>query len=874
MCLGFIVSGYLIYSSYSAWQTSPISTSITTHPIADLDFPIVTVCPHKGSNTAINLDLIKADNNSLTKDNREGLKKAIYQIFIEPTHLEYIRFMEASVNQANVRKTYRGFHTFPETNQRKQLEIVMSNNHGEIKTPWFGDDFEKDHSKEDRQLLYEIKISGDLLEQVNRGSLIIELDVDISNQEEVKYTQASWGFDTHKLFTEKKTWADAEAHCQGEGGHLASVLNEEEQQKMIALAGRKYVFLGGIYREGAWKWSDGSPWNYTKWSAGLLSDGAIGAPGDCVEMLNGNYWNYYSCTLSDAFICKAAPHKMTGKTSIRLNFKKEEITFISFRVLYSYNFDQELFNLRKDKKMTGVRLRWRIEPEPLEMITSELGRSIQTPGLKDNSLDEGSFMAERAFKITLEVPHDLKSWIGQASLVIRLEVNTREEMVRTNQGGEKKFQLFTDRMTWTEAEAHCQGLEGQLASVQTLEEQQEVESLAEYGTAWLGGNDREKEGDWRWSDGSPWVYTNWKDKSGGKKGDLKNCALLIASRGWMDYPCDDIKPFVCQSFPYFMEGNKSKTFSYTKEQLHFSQFKVWYSPSSSDPSIKSTTSTSPPTTTNPSIFKNTSNSKEVLGSLEDNIVPSFRVSWFLQDNNGNHLTEKLSDLSSDWRPADADIPRFGNFYLARMVQFAAVLRLRNMSRNGILNTVIQKKSELVLNGFVGYSSMCLYDQVRTDYYKTLFAGITLGVSLNVGQTSIINEDVQTGFMVFSAVIFCPENTFKLYQFLHSLLSTQSPRTIIQATINTIESDTIMDQSDRKLLNQFYLSLKRIFDFEYGKILLATSSLSELKGMLAKNWPYFTNYSKEIDQCLTQISCQGVTDLIQTLGKFYFSICLI
>ena len=52
----------------------PVSTSITTRPIADLDFPTVTVCPSKDSLTALNYDLMKADNNSLTEQDRGGLK--------------------------------------------------------------------------------------------------------------------------------------------------------------------------------------------------------------------------------------------------------------------------------------------------------------------------------------------------------------------------------------------------------------------------------------------------------------------------------------------------------------------------------------------------------------------------------------------------------------------------------------------------------------------------------------------------------------------------------------------------------------------------------------------------------------------------------
>jgi hypothetical protein len=74
VCLGFCGAGFLINSSYSAWQESPVATSITTHPITDLDFPTVTVCPPKGSHTALNYDLMKANDTSLMMKHRENLK--------------------------------------------------------------------------------------------------------------------------------------------------------------------------------------------------------------------------------------------------------------------------------------------------------------------------------------------------------------------------------------------------------------------------------------------------------------------------------------------------------------------------------------------------------------------------------------------------------------------------------------------------------------------------------------------------------------------------------------------------------------------------------------------------------------------------------
>ena len=83
VCLGFIGSGILIGKSYTEWQESPISTAIATHPIDDLDFPVVTVCPPKDSNTALYHDLVKAGNGSLSDHQQDELKKAAFDIFMK-----------------------------------------------------------------------------------------------------------------------------------------------------------------------------------------------------------------------------------------------------------------------------------------------------------------------------------------------------------------------------------------------------------------------------------------------------------------------------------------------------------------------------------------------------------------------------------------------------------------------------------------------------------------------------------------------------------------------------------------------------------------------------------------------------------------------
>ena len=83
VCLGFTGAGILIGKSYMEWQEKPIATTITTYPIDDLQFPQVTICPPKDSNTALYHDLVKAGNRTLSDEIRKTLKKAAYDMFLK-----------------------------------------------------------------------------------------------------------------------------------------------------------------------------------------------------------------------------------------------------------------------------------------------------------------------------------------------------------------------------------------------------------------------------------------------------------------------------------------------------------------------------------------------------------------------------------------------------------------------------------------------------------------------------------------------------------------------------------------------------------------------------------------------------------------------
>ena len=72
---GFTASYVFISNSFYSWEKSPISTSIETFPISNVTFPLVSVCPPKGTNTALNLDILKFENKSISNSVRSKLLK-------------------------------------------------------------------------------------------------------------------------------------------------------------------------------------------------------------------------------------------------------------------------------------------------------------------------------------------------------------------------------------------------------------------------------------------------------------------------------------------------------------------------------------------------------------------------------------------------------------------------------------------------------------------------------------------------------------------------------------------------------------------------------------------------------------------------------
>ena len=115
------------------------------------------------------------------------------------------------------------------------------------------------------------------------------------------------------------------------------------------------------------------------------------------------------------------------------------------------------------------------------------------------------------------------------------------------------------RKSWREAEKFCNDEGGHLASVTNMEIHNYIWSKEkvdpdDYRTFfWIGGSDRDKEGRWKWTDGSEWKFTKWATGPTRQPDNYgffgEGCVQIYhewyAKDGWNDADCGKVLQFVC-----------------------------------------------------------------------------------------------------------------------------------------------------------------------------------------------------------------------------------------------------------------------------------------------------------------------------------------
>ncbi|XP_059355386.1 ladderlectin-like [Carassius carassius] len=114
--------------------------------------------------------------------------------------------------------------------------------------------------------------------------------------------------------------------------------------------------------------------------------------------------------------------------------------------------------------------------------------------------------------------------------------------------GVRCFKFFPQTVNVITAERNCQSLDSNLASVHNKMENDFLMSLLPPSSthSWIGAHDAIQEGQWVWSDGTPYDYTNWcsGEPNGG---GAENCVVINYSSNvcWVDITCSTSAGYFC-----------------------------------------------------------------------------------------------------------------------------------------------------------------------------------------------------------------------------------------------------------------------------------------------------------------------------------------
>ncbi|KAM9487156.1 uncharacterized protein Hap1MRO34_007003 [Clarias gariepinus] len=111
------------------------------------------------------------------------------------------------------------------------------------------------------------------------------------------------------------------------------------------------------------------------------------------------------------------------------------------------------------------------------------------------------------------------------------------------------YYISTEKKSWREGREDCRRRGADLVIIKSREEQDFVEVWRRGEGAWTGANDIDREGNWKWVDGTPVISGFWSSGEPNNKGD-EDCAVSGYRSepvpNWVDVSCSSQYIWICE----------------------------------------------------------------------------------------------------------------------------------------------------------------------------------------------------------------------------------------------------------------------------------------------------------------------------------------
>nr|XP_046265193.1 macrophage mannose receptor 1-like isoform X2 [Scatophagus argus] len=395
----------------------------------------------------------------------------------------------------------------------------------------------------------------------------------------------------------KKTWSDAQRECRKDGGDLVSIRNVEDQSFVISQLGyastdELWIGLNDRKTERLFDWADQSTVTFTSWEFGKPA--ASSEIKDCVLMKgeNGN-WADHVCEEKHGYICmKTSESKPSGDEEVEQDVGcktgwRRHGSYCYFIGTQTKTFDEA----RDDCKSSDSYLADVSTGVDNAFLVSLVGMRPEKHfwlGLSNQkSIDEFVWTNMNSVRFThwnAEMPGHQQGCVAMktgifAGLWDVLPCTNKEKYICKQQAegtvltpapatilppkcaddwtpiGTRNlcFKLFTQshsqKKTWYEARDYCRAIGGDLLSIHSTEEQENLPQR--YTTVWIGLSAPDPVNGYMWSDGSPLQFQHWEDGEPNNKNNVESCTeirlhKLDDSGSWNDVHCEAYREWLCQ----------------------------------------------------------------------------------------------------------------------------------------------------------------------------------------------------------------------------------------------------------------------------------------------------------------------------------------
>ena len=315
------------------------------------------------------------------------------------------------------------------------------------------------------------------------------------------------------------TWTDAQSIAESYGGYLAVINTEEENNFLASFLVTQSAFIGLSDRdwESEFNWVNGDPISYQNWYPGQPNDYGVGQ--DCVELLYTGQWNDQYCHKSQEYIMEIP---CVGEEIIQESGPSNGSNFPVGTTTITYSgTDGCGAHFTCSFTVTVESSAHLICPDDIYISCS----SGQNSTVVNWSLPELESCCTVA---NAECADSIDGFLYMGSL------------------NGKSYYCSRFLADWETAEEFCATAGGELAVVNSADENTFLASFLTTQAAWIGLHDKTTEGIFEWVDGSGLTYQNWYPGQPNDYGIGQDCIEMLSNGLWNDQYCHKALEFIME----------------------------------------------------------------------------------------------------------------------------------------------------------------------------------------------------------------------------------------------------------------------------------------------------------------------------------------